>query len=639
VQNSAKAPEIVRFGIFEVDCRTGELRKRGLKIRLQEQPLQILIMLLERPGEVVTRDEIQARLWPCGTIVEFEHSIATAIKKLRQALGDEAGTPRYVETLPRRGYRFIARIEEVHPLSPPRARAPASSASVGAAPVVDPRWIPWMLWTVLACVLAIVTILIWYYPRHSSEGKITLVVLPMDNLSGDPQQEYLADGITEEITTELGKLDPKQLGVLARTSAMQYKHSRKNTAQISRELGVTYLLEGSVRRSGGNVRITAQLIQSSDQTHVWAKSYDRQPTDILKVESDIAGIIAEEIRLRLPGQANERLAAAPRVNSEAHDAYLRGLEGWHQRSRDGFLQAITHFRHAAELDPNYAPAYAGLARVYSLAPIFASIPAGEAAPNAIEAANRALSLDETLADAHSAIGFVKAHYQYDWPGANRELRRAIELEPNNPYSHFFYSNSYLSPLRRHREAIAEMKIAMQLDPLSTRIQSFAGRTFICARRYNDALAQYKKVNQLDPNFVLNHARLVELYAFLGKYDEAIAEETKVRLLTGERPDDVVTKTNTLRQAVIARGAQGFWQSELRFSKGDQNPPEGYTRPYVLAIIYTHLGDKQRAFAALEAAYRERDEQMIELSVEPQFDSLRADPRFTGLERRIGIPGL
>ena len=613
----------------------------------------LLIVLLQRPGEIITREELRRRLWQEGTFVEFDGSLNVTLKKLRAAIDDDPNNPRFIETVPRRGYRFIAPVSEIGGIQVPEqansasdAGAEADSAQEAAA---QPTALPvparspmrrWLFGLVLPSVLALSLGLVWWRTaRHSQrQDKIMLVVLPLENLNADPGEEYLADGITEEIITQLGGLDPRHLGVIARTSAMQYKHTQKSVKDISRELGVAYLLEGSIRRSGNNVRVTAQLIQSSDQTHLWAKSYDRDLSDVLKVEHDLADMAASEIRLTLSEQVHERLAAAVSVNPEAHDAYLRGLQGWDQRSREGFLQAITDFTRATELDASYASAFAGLARVYSLAPIFAGIPPSEAAPKAKDAANRALSLDETLSDAHSALAFVKGHYEYDWVSAEREFKRAIELEPNNPYGHFFYSNSYLSPSGRHQEAIAEMRKAMELDPLSIRIQSFAGRTFTWARRYDEAITQYRKVSQLDPNFTLNHERLAQVCALLERYDDAVEEETKARMLAGEGPERVLASMKMLRQMLSSRGSQGYWEGELRLAQSEQDPPEGYARPYGLAEVYAHLGDKDKAFDNLEIAFTERDTQMDELGVEPHFDPLRSDPRFVDLERRVGILG-
>jgi TolB-like protein/DNA-binding winged helix-turn-helix (wHTH) protein/Tfp pilus assembly protein PilF len=628
----ASSSRCVRTGLFEVDLDSSEVHKEGRRVPLQEQPFRVLAILLEHPGEVVTREQLQARLWPADTYVGFDEGLNTAIRKLRVAFGDSAENPRFIETVSRRGYRFIAPVEPVLIAAP---SFPATTVAAGSRLIsLRTRWIGFAVVVVAVCALTVFLRIARH--RRPPLGKIMLVVLPLENFSGDSQQDYLADGITEEIITKLGGLDPQHLGVIARTSAMQYKHTRKSAGQVSHELGADYLLEGSIRRSGDRIRVTAQLIQSSDQTHLWADSYDRELSDVLRLESDIASSVASEIRLTLSQQVHQRLAAAGRTNVEAHDAYLRGLQSWNLRTRDGFQQAITYFSRAIELDPGYAPAFAGLARVYSLAPIFTGMPVGEAAPKALEAANRALRLDETLADAHSALGFVEAHYEYDWPAAERELRRAIELEPNNAYAHLFYSNSYLSPFGRHEEAIAEMREAMRLDPLSKVFQSFAGITFKWARHYDDSIAQFQKANQIDPDFPLNHERWAQLYAILGRYDESIAEETKARLVAGEKQQPVLEKMTALRRELAARGEYGYWEQQLRFARDQQNPPEAYVRPYGLAIIYAHLGANAKAFENLENALAERDPQMTELAIEPQFDPLRSDARFADLECRIGL---
>ena len=628
--SSQTTPSILKFGPFELDRRNFELRRDGQAVKLDRTPLELLFFLVENAGVLVTREEAVEHVWGEGVFIEAETSLYTAVRKIRRALADDTGDPKFIQTVSGKGYRFIAKVEEADPPTPsPVSHAPASARG---------RSQSWVLWISVACVV-IVALLAWFGLRSAQPSRAMLIVLPLENLSGDPQQDYLVDGITEEIITELGSLDSKRLGVIARTSAMQYKNSKKDVAQIGHELGVGYVLEGSVRRSGKDVRVTAQLIQAADQTHLWAQSYDREAGDVLRLETDIAIEVAGQIRLALSGKTQERLAAASRVNPEAHDAYLRGLQGWNQRNREGFEQAIREFSRATERDPNYAPAFAGLARVYSLAPIFAGMPASEAVPKALDAANHALSLDETLADAHSALAFAKVHYVHDWTFAERDFRRAIELDPNNPYGHFFYSNSFLSPSGRHEEAIAEMKRAVELDPLSTRIQCFAGRTYIWARRYDDALAQFQRMNQLDPNFAVNHERLAHLYAIVGKFNEAIDEEAKARTLVGERNESVLQKTGWLRQAMAARGAKGYWEAQLQLSQGTPNPPEAYTSPFGLAIIYSHLGDKNRALANLEIAYSERDEEMTNLVIEPQFDPLRSDPHFADLIRRVGIPSI
>lgn len=618
-----------KFGPFELDRSRFELRRHGQPVKLDRTPLELLFFLVERRGSLVTHEEAVDHVWGKGVFIEAESSLYTAVKKIRKALRDDTGEPQFVQTVSRKGYRFVAKVEEID-----------SAAAADSSPNPVSRWrtSPWRWRILAACVLAMLAVLVWTRLHRRQSERAMLVVLPLQNFSGDPQQDYLADGITEEIITELGSLDPKHLGVIARTSTMQYKQSKKDVAQVSRELGVGYVLEGSIRRSGNNIRVTAQLIRSSDQTHLWAQSYDGDLGDVLKLESNVALEVAGQIRLALSEETHERLKVTSRVNPEAHDAYLRGLQDWNQRNPQGFHEAITEFTRATELSPDYAVAFAQLSRVYSLAPIFAGMPTSEAVPKALDAANHALSLDGTLADAHTALAFTKVHYLYDWSSADKEFRRAVELEPNNPYAHFFYSNSFLSPSGRHDEAIAEMKKAIELDPLSTRIQCFAGRTYTWARRYEDALAQFQRVNQLDPNFALNHERLAHLYAVMGKFNEAIAEESKARTLIHESLDRVQAKSNRLRRAVAENGARGYWQTELDLAHEEQNPPEAYDTPLALAMIYSHLGDKEKAFANLEIAYAGRDEELTNLSIEPQFDSLRSDPRFKDLVTRVGIPG-
>ena len=644
-------PPPVKFGEFELDPAAFELRWKGRAVRLERLPLEMLLLMVSRKGELVSRADIVDKLWGSNVHIDTNTAVNVVVRKVRQALRDDPDSPRFLLTVPGKGYRFVGTLVEegqspttfdaieTEPLPP--VENPVASPLREEASAEQLRYPYWIVWAAVGLLVLMTAILLRPYQRRPTSPparRIMLAILPFQNLGNDPGQEYFSDGLTEETINDLGQLSPEHLGVIARTSVMAYKHTDKTIGQIGSELGVDYILEGSVRRDGGRVRITAQLIRVSDQTHLWARNYDRELKDLIEVQNDLGQAIAEQVQAKLTLQREAELSGRRTVNPAAYDAYLRGLESWDQRSKEGFRQAITDFTTASELDPNFAPAFSGLARIYSLAPIFAGIPASEAAPRALEAANRALTLDGTLADAHIALAFVKGHYQHDWSSAEREFRRAIELEPNNPYGHLFYSNSYLSPFGRHEEAIVEMKKAMELDPLSTPIQSFAGRTFTWARQYDDALAQFQKVNQLDPNFAVNHERLAQLYALLARFDDAIAEETKARMLAGEKPQSVLEKMNLLRGALATRGAQGYWEGELRLALGEPNPPEAYVRPYGLAMIYGRLGDKDKAFANLEIAYGDRDTQMTELAIEPQFDPLRSDPRFVSLLQRMGIPG-
>jgi TolB-like protein len=463
-----------------------------------------------------------------------------------------------------------------------------------------------------------------------------LVVMPFVNMNDDPHQDYVADGITEEMIAQLGSLDPTHLGVIARTSSMQYKGAHKDAAQISRELGASYLLEGSVRREGARVRVTAQLIQAGDQTHLWAGSFDRDLSDILKLQSEVARDIAAKIQLTLSEQTERRLASASSLNAEAHEAYLLGLQSWNLRTKDGFERAIADFNRAIAIDPNYAPAYSGLARTYMLAPIFGLSEPAETMPRARTAATRAISIDGSLSEAHAVLGFVKAHFEFDWPGAEHEFLHAIELNPNDATSHFFYSNSYLSPLGRHQEAIAEMKEAVRLDPLSLPIQSFLGGTYAWARRYDEAEAQFQKTNQLNGNFAINHERLSYLYASTGKYEKATEEETKARILYGEDPKSAVAEGEELRRAYTSGSARGYWQKVLEFSRTRGDPPEGSSSSFGMAVVLARLGENEKAIESLEKAYAQHSVFMTELKIEPAFDDLKSSPRFSDLLRRIHL---
>jgi TolB-like protein/DNA-binding winged helix-turn-helix (wHTH) protein/Flp pilus assembly protein TadD len=681
VPSSSQPPHGFRFGIFEIDLDARELRKNGLRVKLQEQPFKILAVMVRRAGEVVLREELYAELSSHSTY-DSKHGLNNAIQKIREVLGDSAENARFIETVPTRGYRFLAQVEIVYkpsvpvsdqisvtgtdpsdiatvklkPASIPDAKpipdgAADSAPVLNSAPTIDPSVsLPasekaiamtgkrrhWQLW--LAILVIIISLpALFYFRRNSKESsKVMLVVVPFLNMSGDASQEYIADGLTEEMITQLSRLNPKRLGVIARTTSMQYKGTHKDAAQIGRELKTNYLLEGSVRWEGNRIRVTAQLIQTSDQTHIWAESYDADFGDVLKMQSAIAQAIASETQITLSKQVQEQLASAPRVNPEAHMAYLQGLQSMTLRTKEGIEVAIKNFKQSTAIDPNYAPAYAGLARAYNLAPVFGASNAAESFPQAASAATRAIALDDALSDAHSALAFTKAHWEFDWTGAEREFRKALDLEPSSAWDHFTYANSYLTPLGRHDEAIAEIQKAIELDPLSPYFQSFSGRTYVLAHRYDDALAQLKRSGEMNPNVAINHVRLSHLYAHLRRYQDAIAEETRARVLSGEALDVAQEHGRVLTAAFQLDGARGYWLKELDFSEEKQNPPEAYVTPFGRAIIYSEIGDKSSALYWLEKAYIERDLYMTELADTAEFNILRNDPRFQSLLQRTGL---
>ena len=468
---------IVRFGVFEVDRAAGELRKQGLKVKLQEKPFQVLTLLLERPGEVVTREELQRRLWP-DTFVDFEHSLSTAIKKLRDALGDTADNPRFIETRPGRGYRFIAPVEG----RPAPPISPSLPAPAGGKPV-------WRLAAAGFAVVALLAVLVrlnvggWQERLlgGAAPGQITsLAVLPLENLSGDPEQEYFADGMTDAVISDLGKIEA--LRVISRTSVMQYKQVRKPLPEIARELNVDAVIEGSVQRVGDRVRISVQLIQAVPESHLWAKSFERDLSDILALESELARAIANEIEAKFTPEEEARLASTRPVNPEAHEAYLKGRNYLQTQTNARLELAREYFQQAIEKDPNYALAYAALAQAYQICGWRGLLPRNAAITRAKAAAEKALEMDPALGEAHASLARIRYWHDWDWSGAERAFKRAIELNPSNANAYGLYSHYLTFVVGRPEESIAMHKRLVELDPLSPAMKAGLGIRYIYARR-------------------------------------------------------------------------------------------------------------------------------------------------------------
>jgi len=418
---------------------------------------------------------------------------------------------------------------------------------------------------------------------------------------------------------------------------MNYKGTKEDAGQIAKELGVSYLLEGSVRRDGTRVRITAQLIQASDQTHVWAGNFDRDQTDILNLESELALAICDKTALTLAPQVRRRLSEPHAVNGEAYRAYLSAKQAFELRTKAGFERSLAEYQRAIALDPNYAPSYAGLATAYSLASVAGGMSTLEAMPKAKEAAQRAIQLDDSLAAGHTALAFILVHSDFDWEGAEREYRRGLALNPNDPIAHFFYSNSFLSPMGRHEEAIAEMKKATELDPLSPPILSFSGQTFLWAKRYEEGLAAYKKCADQFPAYAINQERIAHIYTYMGRLEDAIAADTRAKILSGQSPDSAMEQDRVLRNALAKEGPSGYWKKLLEYGRLTEVPAETYRNPQQLAIIHVRLGEKGQALTLLEEAYRVKSLGLSELAVEPAFESLHTEPRFQELCHRLGLP--
>jgi TolB-like protein/DNA-binding winged helix-turn-helix (wHTH) protein/Tfp pilus assembly protein PilF len=633
------SPRTIRFGVFELDLRSGELQKQGRKIRLEGQPVQVLICLLESPGELVTREELHRKLWPADTFVNFEHGLNAAVKRLRQALSDSADNPRFVETLPRRGYRFIAPIQ----VGAVRADVPTVSAP-GPLPEgidqeqIEPSDTPldsghrrWPhAWTTLGLVLLLVVgifTIVMIRSRSHLPVIRSLAVLPLENLSGDASQDYFSDGMTDELITELGQI--AGLRVISRTSMMTYKGARKSIPQIAHELNVDAVVEGTVLRSGSLVRITAQLIQAEDDKHLWARSYEGELRDTFSLQNEVARAIAAQIRSKLNSPEDAALRSAKVVNPEAYEAYLKGRYFWNKRTGGGLTEAIRYFTKAIDADPNYARAYAGLADSYALAGDwkYGVLAPREAYPKAKAAAAKAIALDSTLGEAHISLAFCLDGFDWNWESGGTEFKRGIELSPDYATGHDWYG-WHLAEFGRNDEAIAEVETAVSLDPLSLIIGADLAEEFVIAHRFEQAITQSRKTMTLDPFFGNAHYVMGQALAQERRYKEAIAELQKAIELS---PGSTAFAANL----AFAYASSGRTEDALKILNGQKNrPPDAFSNAAEIALIYVGLNDKDQAMVWLEKAYAERFNPAV--LMRPCFDPLRSDARFQDLLRRIGL---
>ncbi|PYO34492.1 MAG: hypothetical protein DMD86_08515 [Candidatus Rokuibacteriota bacterium] len=628
---------ILCFGSFEVDLASGELRRQGLKISLQDQPFRLLALLLDRAGEVVTREELRDELWPADTFVDFDHSLNTAVRKLREALGDSAETPRYVETLARRGYRFVAPLAEPGPTAPLAHSAEADAASASPPPAPRLRSSARRALVIAAVLSSAALVAYWVggraRPRTPPGRRLTLAVLPFDNLSGDADQEYLSDGLTEEMITQLDRLEPDRLRVTARSSTWKYKHADRDIDRLRQELGADYVLEGSLRRAGERVRVTAQLIQAVDQTHVWAETYERDLGDVLVLESDVARAVARAIALKLTPDAQARLASARSVRPESYQDYLRGRYFFNRKTEVALKQALGYFQRAVAADPGYAPAYTGLADCYwslGASATVGGLPPRQTMPEAKAAALKALEIDGTLAEAHSSLAMVHLLYDWDLAASEKEFRRALELDPEYTTAHHWYSHCLIA-LGRTDESLAESKRALELEPLNLVVGVHLGWHYLYARQYDQAIEQFRKTLELDPAFPQAQRYAAWAYLQKGMRQEAIASLRAALGRLGRNPEVEGELGHAL--GVAGRRAEALAMLEgLR-----QLSSTRYVSPYSVALVHAGLGDRDQALAWLEKAYVERSDYMPYLNREPMLDGLRSDPRFAALVRRVGLP--
>jgi TolB-like protein/DNA-binding winged helix-turn-helix (wHTH) protein/Flp pilus assembly protein TadD len=630
----------LRFGVFELDPRAGELRKHGLRVRLQEQPFQVLAMLLEHQGEVVTREELQKKLWPADTFVDFDHGLNKAINKIREALSDSADSPRFVETVARRGYRFLAEVkvaDSVPARSPDLATEPDPTAEVSDRPDVSEklappkRLLPSLARKIstFALLLLMVSLVAWKLHSWNRASPVirSLAVLPLESLSSDASQDYFADGMTDELISDLGQISA--LRVISRTSVMAYKHSRKPLPQIARELNVDAVVEGTVLRSGDQVRITAQLIEASADKHLWSQSYQGELRDTLALQNRVASAIADQIRINVNPQEQAALKSVKLVNPQAYESFLKGRYFWNKRTADGLKVALAYFNQAIDEDPKYAPAYSGLADTNALLGDwqYAVMTPKEALPKAKAAAIKALELDSALGEAHNSLAFCLDGFDWDFDAAGKEFRRAIELNPSYATAHHWYA-WHLSLLGQYDEAIAEMRKAENLDPLSLIINADLAELLVLAHSYDESIRQSRRTIEMDPNFALAHNQLAQAYLQKHMNDEAVAELQKAAQLSGGSP----TVMANLARAYVASGKRGEAIRLLSGLKKRSNAT--YSHGSEIAVIYAALGDTDQAMNWLEKGFEERFNPGVLLR--PGFDPLRSDPRFRELVRRIGL---
>jgi TolB-like protein/DNA-binding winged helix-turn-helix (wHTH) protein/Tfp pilus assembly protein PilF len=643
---------IVRFGVFEVDLKACELRKHGFRIKLAEQPFQVLAFLLERPGEIVTREELRDRLWPGDTFVDFDHGLNNAVMRVREVLLDSSEHPRYVETVPRRGYRFVAPVEETSVPPPVPATveleggstSPVSSASnpalahtISEHPGV-PRWFTSRLVAAIAIVVVGLAALLMFTIRArnvaSNQANATrstsLVVLPLENLSGDKDQDYFADGMTDELIANLAKI--RSLHVISRSTAMTYKGTRKPLSEIARELNVDAVVEGTVMRVGSRVRITAELVQVSTDHHLWADTYESQMGDVLALQNRVSAAIVNEIRINLTPEERERLAKTPAVAPEAYENYLKGLYYWNKRSDENLTRAIGYFERATQLDPNYALAYAGLSDCYAIisAEIFGTMPASEAAPKARAAAVRALELDPTLAEAQTSLATEKFNYEWDWSGAAQGFERAIGLNPSYATAYQRYS-LYLIAMGRAQDSFAQIQKARALDPLSLSINFSLGWRLYMARQYDAAITQLKDTLEMDPSYELPHLVAGQAYEQKGNYALAIPELRKAVELSRGTP----LMVSALAHAYARSGNRA--EAEKLLAQLQAKSMNQYVSPYYFAIVCVGLGKTEEALDWLEKAFGDRSNGLVFLKVEPELDDLRSNSRFIALQQKLEFP--
>lgn len=649
---------VFRFGPYESHAKSLELYKHGTKLKVRPQPLRLLNLLLSQAGKVLTREELRQELWSSETFVDFEHGLNSAVKAVRSALNDSATEPRYIETIPKVGYRFIALVEVV---SEEAGGAVGEQAEAVGATVRELEFSEAAAgtangattgagrkgWAAILAVAALIAVVTgfgvhwrWTNARQRAtptSGRLVLAVLPFQNLSGGTDEDYFSDGLTEELIAQFGRLDPAHLGVIARTSVMHYKHSEEPLDQIGRELGVQYALEGSVRRDADQVRISAQLIQIKDQTRLWSREYDRKLSNLLMLQSEIAHDIGGEIRVTLGDAEPEKPvpgAAGAQGSYEAYDLYLRALYFWNKRTVEGFDRAAEYFQESVKKDPNYARAYAGLADTYVLMSGYGGFPPKDLMGKGRAAAEKAVELDDTLAEAHTARAVVAQDFDWDWKTAETEYRRAIALNPNYATAHHWYAE-YLALMGRFDEAGVEIEQARVLDPLSLIIATDHGVILYYARQYDRAIEQLHGVLEMDASYSRAGKAIDMAWLEKGTRAEPLAALGKLQI-GADGPARSETPWFWSNYAYLSGRLGRVEDARKALEKLQTLNREQQVDPLILALAYLGTNDKNQSLSWLEKAHAEHSVSITSLKVDPVYDPLRGEARFQELLREMNL---
>jgi TolB-like protein/DNA-binding winged helix-turn-helix (wHTH) protein/tetratricopeptide (TPR) repeat protein len=626
MEASAATPRIVRFGIFELDAHSGELRRHGLKVRLPDQAFQILRLLVDRPGVVITRDELRQQLWTSDTFVDFDVGMNSAIRKLREALDDSAENPRFIETLPRRGYRFVASVQ-----SAATAPMPEAIAATNATASVRFR----LAWITGAAGLAVTVVtMAFVYGRGSSEGPrpgITaeqirsIAVMPFENLTGDPEQGYFVDGITDALTTDLAQV--AGLDVISRTSAMQYEGAKKPLPAIGQELNVDALLQGAVVRSGQRIRVTARLIHAATDRHVWAQSYDSDLSDVIALQQQIARAVAASVGLR--GASPGRAGAPQAVDPRAYTAYLKGLAVGGRGSYDAHRTAVAYFEEAVAIQPDFAMAYAALAQHQFQFLFGGPLSPRESIPKAEAAVRKALQLDDTNPLAHRILANILHNFYWQWEEGDKELRRARELGANP--GEFSLPRQALMRIGDFEVAIAEAERARKLDPLAFNSYMNVASAYRLAGQYDRAIAEFRRALEITPGHSRGYFQIGVTLLFMGRLKDAIGElETAVQASKGN------LRFKAYLGYAYAAGGRPLDARKIA-QELEARARQQYVSSFGIALIYDALGEKERALAALERAYQDRAVEFTQMTQYPPFKTIASEPRYQETMRLIGLP--